>query len=222
LGANVIKVGSSDPLFLTNSHCTKRFFGLDAAGSDATWYQPLALDSIASRDRTDPSLFSGGSCPAGRVCRWSDAALVTYFNSADWGGALIAYPTQSSYPFEFVLAIVISQSTPPPIGNGVYKVGIATGMSFGQLGQTCVNYNLVSSSYLDPPPTNTTLLCQNNATGLSHAFGDSGGPVFRWAGFIPETAIMLGIHWGGVDQTTVYSPVSGIKKDLGTLKYDLQ
>jgi hypothetical protein len=66
LGANVVKVGSPDLIFLTNSHCTKELFELDGTAGNPTWYQPdFALSGplsvpIATSDRTDPVLFPVG------------------------------------------------------------------------------------------------------------------------------------------------------------------
>ncbi len=226
LGANVSLTSSSDAIFLTASHCTRTWFGLDATSPASMFYQPV-LDyihpEIAAKDRTDPAPVAGGTCPVGRFCRWSDAALATHTNPNDWLGGFIAFPGPGPIgsPFPFALRITINQLTPPPVGSAVAKVGVSTGYSTGQLARTCVNFNL---AYL-PAPFNTTLLCQNTATGQLSASGDSGGPVFRWAGFLPSTALFIGIHWGGSNpgsDTTVYSPVSGIKKDLGLLRYDLQ
>jgi hypothetical protein len=113
-----------------------------------------------------------------------------------------------------------------PAGNLIYKVGRTTGFKIGQRGQTCMNENIGmnASKYLDPPPSNTVLLCQYRTTQTVNGSGDSGGPVFFWDGFLPAKAKFAGIFWGGDPQTqiTTYSPVSGIHADLGTLRYTLQ
>ncbi|MGE0441947.1 MAG: hypothetical protein AB7S39_15780 [Gemmatimonadales bacterium] len=232
LGANVVVLGSSDPVFLTNSHCTQALFEPDTMTLRSGWYQPGRFlspsdttASIAVLDRTDPPLFSGGSCPAGRLCRWSDAALVTYSSADIWQGGTVAAPDVSAAaPFPFVVSVPYVQSL-QLVGNGIYKTGIATGLKFGQNVATCQNFNLDVVSYpLDPPPPNATLLCQYQTTQMANASGDSGGPMFRWAGFVGANAKFMGVHWGGFpDQmTTTYSPASGIVKDLGTLYYHLQ
>jgi hypothetical protein len=212
----VILTGSNDLFFVTASHCTGQQWGIDTPASSSTWFQPFTPDSIATFEQADPPLFSGGSCPSGKFCRWSDAALVRYNNGNDWYGGTIAYPQSGTqyYPFPFAVRIVIDQSQPLPLGNQIYKVGGTTGFAAGTRARTCITVALSAT---------ISLLCQYTAVGLINDGGDSGGPVFYWAGFLPATAKMAGIHWGkgGLD-TTVFSPVSGLNKDLGFLRYDLQ
>ena len=125
----------------------------------------------------------------------------------------------------FLLSIEIG---PPnqamPLGNLIYKVGIATGFKIGTRAPTCVNDLLGTVGYPDPPPPNTVLICQYHTPQTPMVSGDSGGPAFFWDGFLPATAKFAGIYWG-IDSGiagAVYSPISGIKTDLGTLKYNVQ
>lgn len=228
------RVGSPDPLFLTNSHCTQSLFEVDSLGGNPRWYQPSnlppgrsypdTLAPIAIGDHTDPGLFAGGACPAGKLCRWSDAALVRYLDGSDWLGGWIAYPMETApWPFEFGLALEIGLGVPTPPGNSIYKVAAKTGFKIGQrdLGRTCATVPL-GAAYFDPPPPNTVLLCQSFINQMANVSGDSGAPVFLWAGFLPAQVKFMGIHWGAESPfTTIFSPVSGIHADLGTLKYHL-
>ncbi len=69
LGANVSVVGSPDPVFLTNSHCTEKLFHVDPSTDNPTWYQPTypVGGPVALADRTDPGLFQGGELPCREV-----------------------------------------------------------------------------------------------------------------------------------------------------------
>lgn len=80
----------------------------------------------------------------------------------------------------------------------------------------------LGAAYFDPPPPNTVLLCQSFINQMANVSGDSRAPVFLWAGFLPAQVKFTGIHWGAESPfTTIFSPVSGIHADLGTLKYHL-
>jgi len=229
LGANVVRVGApgSEAHFITNSHCTKTMLGLDPPGPGSIWYQPVIFDTVATTEVVDPPPFAGGSCPSGRVCRWSDAALVRYTNASLWGGGIIALPPEGApSPFEFVLGLVIDQMRPTPFGNGIYKVGASTGTSWGTRGRTCIRFDPDSATYHNQSgviiPSNLTFLCQNTAYNLNVLFGDSGTPAFLWD-FLPYPAKLMGLIAAGITPGEIfYSPTSGINKDLGTLKYDIQ
>jgi hypothetical protein len=61
-------------------------------------------------------------------------------------------------------------------------------------------------------PTFGTLFGQVLAT-YTRAPGDSGAPTFGVDG--AGNAIIFGIHWGGWENLPVYSPVEGVRGDLG-------
>jgi hypothetical protein len=197
--------------------------GLDTPGPGTVFYQAFApFDTVALTDAVDPSVFSGGSCPAGKVCRWSDAALIKYRNPADWKIGFIADPS-GGYPFIFGFTIAIDQTTPPPIGNAIWTVGPVTGTTTGQRYSDCLNYYPDSAKYDSSGviiPHNLALLCQGAATNLGASAGDSGAPVFLWAGWIGNNARLMGVLISGKPGTLYYySPVGSIANDLGTRTY---
>jgi hypothetical protein len=113
------------------------------------------------------------------------------------------------------------------IGNSWYsKTGSVTGSNSGVLNQSCVTFTPNYAGYMalgDTLPANAVLLCQNWATYASLQ-GDSGSPVFQIPNSPPSpTAVaMRGVHHAGSAGTlSVYSPVSGINKDFGTVRWDL-
>lgn len=59
---------------ITASHCTTRLGGPDGA----VVFQPtLASNRRIGKETIDPDFFTGGICPAGKICRNSDAAFIT-------------------------------------------------------------------------------------------------------------------------------------------------
>lgn len=70
LGFNAIRSGQAS--FITNSHCTSV-----QGGTEGTqYYQPLSSvdGTVIATEVADPTYWTGGSCPAGRRCRYSDSA----------------------------------------------------------------------------------------------------------------------------------------------------
>ena len=82
LGFNVIPQGPGvepTPSYVTNSHCTGK-----QGGTEGTrYYQPLSsIDpTVVATEAADPGYFTGGACPQGRKCRYSDAARALYSSS---------------------------------------------------------------------------------------------------------------------------------------------
>jgi hypothetical protein len=210
-GSGLIVVRS----FITNSHCTNVRGGVEGT----KYYQPLAPNFIGT-EVSDPGYFTGLPCPAGRKCRFSDAARVKYASGvgSDLGG--IARTT-----FRSIVngSITINAANPyfnitsevgPIQGVPVNKVGRTTGWTYGTIGATCFNANVAN--------TNITLLCQSRTQiGVIPGAvgpGDSGSPVFYWSS--GSNVALVGLLWGGNSLGTyfVFSPMSGIEHELGALK----
>ena len=87
-------------------------------------------------------------------------------------------------------------------------MGRTTGWSQGKITNTCVTTNVSGS--------NITLICQNFVKASVQA-GDSGSPVFLGSG--GGSVTLAGVLWGGNSSGTsfVFSPISGIEKELGSL-----
>lgn len=168
----------------------------------------------------DPPFFTTFPCPAGRRCRFSDAARFRYTTGkgSDLGG--IARPVARS-PVDGTRNIdaanpffSITAELSPVQGVEVNKVGQRTGWTHTRIGSTCVAANVAA--------TNITMLCQSRTVvgfvpGVSRP-GDSGSPVFYWNG--GSNVTLTGLLWGGNASFTsfVFSPMSGIERELGALR----
>lgn len=209
LGFNVARVPSSDLqdacFFVTNDHCT------DVQGQvTGTTYRQPAFGTQIAVEVLDPPFFSGGPCPAGRVCRYSDAALARYDGPVGCDFGTIARTTGLG-------SITIDPAVPRwdivrklqsvSVGHVVAKVGRTTGWTEGPVVQTCVDTNVANS--------NITRLCQSTVTA-GVGGGDSGSPVFLRR-VESSLAALVGILWGGNGAGTlfVFSPVENIEAEFG-------
>ena len=97
------------------------------------------------------------------------------------------------------------------LGDTVHKVGRTTGWSSGTVTGTCLTVNVSGS--------NVQMLCQTlveNPSARIVAGGDSGSPVFSYAG---SNATILGILWGGSSSGNlfVFSPLQAVENELGAM-----
>jgi hypothetical protein len=213
-GFNAAREG--DKGFVTNSHCTKT-----QGGSEGTDFHqprdPWWTEGNKIGDETvDPSYFSGGVCPAGRRCRFSDSAFIRYKSEGWMGLGILARPEHVGSTLvidsDSPTFRIMDEASSPIHGMRLDKVGRTTGWTSGRVTGTCLNVNVNK--------TDITLLCQAwvDAGPDSHNKGDSGSPVFqRLDG---DTVILHGILWGGeVDGPRFsFSPMSGIERELGSLR----
>jgi len=189
--------------FITASHCSKIQGGVEGT----TDGQAIGSDKIAT-EVADPMYFTGGPCPDGRRCRFSD----TSFSRMDAGitnqrGEILDPTTFSNYR----VAIAI----PFPLeGETLRKVGRTTDGSVGEVSGTCDDMN---------QPSDVTLLCQDTVEATA-APGDSGAPVFM--DWVPTPGVehpvaAMGILWGGpADQSRfAFSDVTTMQfpTELGSL-----
>ena len=200
--------------FITNSHCTGRQGGVEYTPI----YQPTAYSSnYIGYEVLDPSYFTGGACPSGRRCRYSDSAFIRYTSSASsslgrvarttsWGGSTTinhSAPTMR----------ITGEVSYPKVGEYLDKVGRTTGWRFGKVSATCVNINVNG--------TNITQLCQDTVKRIGGSAivgsGDSGSPVFKWLG---STVKLYGVLWGqnGSGTEFTFSAMQNIEYELGALK----
>jgi hypothetical protein len=206
LGFNASDAGQSS--FITNSHCTNIQGGVQST----PYWQPLqSVDgNVIGVEVEDPNYFTGGGCPAGRRCRFSDASRARYNSGISFARGRIA---KTSQPRRNSLSIVgnftISGRGSAVVGQTVNKVGRTTGWSQGPVTSVCVHTNLAG--------TNITQFCQTNVSATVGS-GDSGSPVFAIGS--GDNVTLLGILWGGSGSSLyVYSPLDGIETDLGTLTF---
>jgi hypothetical protein len=193
--------------FVTNSHCTNT-----QGGVEGTVYHQSSASGTTNRigqEVADPTYFTGGSCPAGRRCRFSDSSFARVPHPS--GPAVtttlgtIARPPVNSITWNGVDIFQITAEAAPVVGQSVTKVGRTTGRTSGMVQQTCANFNVAGSTI--------TQLCQSRAS-FESAGGDSGSPVFRITS-LPNVTL-VGIHWGSGG---VFSPITGIQMsgELGSV-----
>lgn len=205
LGFNAIRGGQNS--FITNSHCTTKPGGVEGT----PYWQPL--ESVApvqiGTEVSDPGYFKNSNgCPAGRRCRFSDAARAAYASGITFSLGKIAKtsgPNNNSITINGSFSITAEGSA--SVGQNVSKIGRTTGWTKGPVTNTCVNVGVSG--------TNIVQLCQN-LVSAKLAAGDSGSPVFKGS----TNVTLAGILWGGNSSGTlyVYSPISNIEGELGALK----
>lgn len=184
---------TSERYFLTNSHCTDTFASVDGRVAG----QPLASDRIGV-EVYDPALFTNSQnseCPAGRSCRWSDAAVFRYDSGVSVSFARIAKTANGSLNITGQYTIIGAGHSAFFFENAtpISKVGRTTGTSSDVVIRACVRTNQFSNG-LD---TGRTMLCQTQSNYNSSG-GDSGSSVFgRSTATDPNIEVFLdGIHWG--------------------------
>lgn len=198
--------------FLTNSHCTNTQGGVEGT---AYFQANSGSNNRIGTEVRDPVYTTGGGCPAGRVCRNSDSALVQFTNNnmglGHWG--FIAKPpcyncnsVQISSQFPR-LNMVYNSRTSPPVGQVVQKIGRTTGWTRGPVSNTCVTTNVAARPQ--------TLFCQSFVTAAS-AGGDSGSAVV--VGSHRHRRSLRGLLWGGNGAGTfVFSPIGAVENEIGAV-----
>jgi len=192
--------------FVTNSHCTQTQGGVESTQA----YQPIiAAGNLAGTELVDPPYTSGGSCPAGRVCRNSDSA---FFRADTTVNPLIA-----ATPGAFNLNVSSWLQMPAKTlslaqGQTVYKTGRTTGTTSGTIQWACATVNSGGTPH--------TYFCNYIATNSTQngQGGDSGSPVYFLSG---SNATLAGLMWGSGSNpwNFSFSPLSAVQNELGILPY---
>jgi len=202
--------------FVTNSHCSDNQWQFNPA-NPTPYGQPLgstpASPNFIGYEAFDAPGFTTGGCPAGRLCRNSDAAGVMYAPGIDNAFGRI-YRTTGVNSLTIDAANPMWQIVSERAGNGIvgdqiHKTGRTTGWTFGSITQSCVTTNVGG--------TNFTMFCQDRVTGPSNSVGggDSGSGAWRRLGTGADNQVeLVGILWGGSGSTVfVYSPMTQIRAD---------
>jgi hypothetical protein len=213
--------------FVTNSHCMATQGGL----LGTVLYQPTGLVEAnrIGREAVDPQYFTGGDCPSGRRCRFSDSAFV----QREMGSSTDSLPVTADFGFIALPSnyanggmtidtkVQITKEASSIIeGMRVQRVGRTSGATEGEIIDTCEDVNVNMSD--------VTLFCQHRMEAVS-APGDSGSPVFTWSSvFLPPgasiPATLYGIEWGGFGDRdeSFFSPISAVQAELGSLRTTLR
>lgn len=196
---------------VTNSHCTAAQGGVEST----VFHQPTTASDRIGVETVDPNYWTGGGCPSGRECRYSDSAFVKLDSSVTANLGYIARPTglgSTTIDHSNPRFRIVSEDLTPVVGELVNKVGRSTGWSRGNIVATCVTINASN--------TNKTFLCQDSVSATVAA-GDSGSPVFRIVDSpLPGDVYLYGLLWGGNNGTTFhFSRITSVQRsdELGTL-----
>jgi hypothetical protein len=189
VGFSAYTYGETDMKVLTNSHCTK----YRGQVNSTNFYQPTRTTSSNrfAIEVKDPALLTGGACPSGYQCRYSDAAVGTYYTATGDFGKLARPAARSTSASGTTTLdsstprITVSSMAPYPYeGETLDKVGAATGWTTGTVTESCVD--IVAEPGI-------LLWCQDKV-GAGAWHGDSGSPVFY---YVNGQAIIVGLLWGG-------------------------
>lgn len=203
--------------FLTASHCTRLYMGLDPNGTNYFQDEAIGTGTLIGTEFDDPAYFTGGSCPSGARCRFSDVAFVKYSNAATSGLGTIMRTTSASNngtPGSTTIAgqfTIVGDWPYSILGEELQKVGRTTGWTYGTTTATCANYLAQSIGGI-----NYWVFCSDR-TNIHSWGGDSGAPIFKWYGGSDTTVYWAGILWGGpIDDpnTTYHSPKVNIDLEL--------
>lgn len=194
--------------FATNSHCTAT-----QGGVQNTVYDQPVTSGTTNRvgiEIADPTYFTGGQCPAGRQCRFSDSSFVEVPHpsgpATTTSLGIIARPPSGNTTWNGVDIFTITATGDPAVGQAAAKVGRTTGRTDGSVQSVCVNTNVGG--------TDITQLCQTIATFGSGA-GDSGSAVFQITS--GNNVTLRGLFWGSNGTTAAFSPFSAVQNELGIL-----
>lgn len=209
LGFNVFREGVFG--FVTNSHCTSRQGGLE----DTRFYQNYLASGgeFVGVEVADPDYFTGGDCPAGRRCRFSDSSFIQY-NAANLGdyGKLARTVSRGGASGSLEIPaktprFTINGRATSVRGKPLNKIGRTTGWTFGNVVATCVDVNVAGADI--------SQFCQDIVqAGVGP--GDSGSPVFSWTK--GNNVKLVGILWGGGTTVFVLSPLANVERELGALE----
>lgn len=223
--------------FLTASHCTEGTQGgmmgtwFSQRGGRWFWGDKIGVESL------DLALFdtnANARCPAGRLCRFSDAAFAEYDQDTLGITGRVMRPSTVCTMAGTSCPLTVARSTDDIrmvygisgliAGDLVDKVGRTSGWTRGAITNTCADIKVFDTDATgNVVDTMITFLCQYivNTTSLS---GDSGGPVFEFSA-TTGNGQFAGILWGGsadpmTATTMIFSPITGIDQELGSFVYN--
>ena len=227
LGFNAIKEGVNS--FITNSHCSNVEGGTETptdyyqhtrGANAANQFTPIAANFIGV-EADDPAwnFQLNADCPPPLGCRYSDASRAQYAPGVEFTLGRIARVDEITTSLADTLHTIAgyftikAEQANSVVGESANKVGRTTGWTVGPTTETCVDVIATGTTHIR--------LCQTIVSGIV-AGGDSGSNVFRIKNSKNGQVVLLGVLWGGSEDTAnpefVYSPMSGIERELGQLK----
>lgn len=220
--SSFLAVRSNQAGIVTNSHCTAVFGSVDGTVMHQANVVAGNLERVGI-ETFDAALFTGGQCPSGRQCRFSDAAFIKRDGSSDQSIPLMndafGYIRIAKDPTAGLVTKhkIVAKANASFVGEWVEKSGRTTGHTTGDIDATCVDVNQGNG----PTDTGRTMLCQNVVNAAS-AGGDSGSPVFDFEPFPNVDPVPVRIHgilWGGSGQQFTFSPISQVVAEMPLLKF---
>jgi hypothetical protein len=217
LGFNAVRFGVSS--FITNSHCSNVEGGEETPTDYYQNRQAGGADNLIGIEVDDPHWTSqlNLDCPPPLACRYSDAIRAQYAPGVSATLGRIARIDEVTTTLDDTTHTIAGSFTikaeraDPVQGEIANKVGRTTGWTLGPTTETCVDVLALGTTHIR--------LCQAIVTALVDG-GDSGSPVFFRKGG-GSNVTLLGILWGGsTDEANpefVYSPMSGVERELGEL-----
>lgn len=217
LGFNAQRFGVSG--FITNSHCTNVEGGEETPTDYYQNVRAVGTANFIGTEVDDPHWTSqlNADCPPPLACRYSDAARVQYaLGVAATLGRIARVDEVTTTLADTIHTIagewrIRSERADPVQGEMAHKTGRTTGWTSGTTTGTCVDVLALGTAHIR--------LCQAVVSALVDG-GDSGSPVFFRNGG-GSNVTLLGILWGGstddANPEFVYSPMSGIERELGNL-----
>jgi hypothetical protein len=197
--------------FVTNSHCSSSRGNMLRT---PYWQHSGSPDTLGAnfigREEHDRAAFTGGTCPAGRFCRWSDALGARYAPGVDNAfGAIyrtLFHGSTGTTPGSLNIDPanprweIVGEMPFPIVGDSIHKTGRTNGWTTGPVHTACVNVNTGS----------WTMWCQDRMFTWSGG-GDSGSPYFQRIGQSNQVRL-AGIHWGSDGQgNTIMSSINNIR-----------
>lgn len=166
--------------YLYNSHCSSTTWEVDGNTLYNNDYNHA--DEEVGIEQVDPGTWTSSECPSGYRCAHADA--MWGFRSGDkfyeFGTVYRTTDRGRSYgstTIDGYFRITVEGSYPSP-GTEVNKMGYYTGWTYGDVIETCVDWDYPGDNDPDYPNTPVKLKCQTTADYGRHG-GDSGAPVFR-------------------------------------------
>lgn len=209
---------------VTAGHCTP------AKGSvDPSYFASQGIQGVdEARELYDPAYLALAGCPAGDLCRYSDAAIFRWANNPVYGTqsfglGLIATPAWDNYgwgndgPLNYTDFSTIIGEAPdswlvpaspggPLMGLPISKIGYSTGFTTGEVKESCITFY-----------GGRDLLCQYAGDVYAQA-GDSGSPLIN-RDLFPRVYMVGLVHSvDNPDQLSFFSSITGIQRDFGPLQ----